>query len=207
MTSNYDPDRLLKARLAEHVSARDEMIASISNQHLALTFGVAALAGVFLAGFSRWEESGDAVIFFAIAPISVWVLSMWHAEVVRMLRAVEFCRDQARLINREIRFPDPANPPIRWEAWRSGDPSGRTNTGTYIGVVAILSGAYLAAIVLGLIVLHLSLFWVVVIALIAGGILGFALRAVLLSLAFWGNDPSRVGLPPRVAKFAEWLRR
>jgi hypothetical protein len=91
--SRYD-SQVLQAQLAEYLSTRDEVISSISNQHLVLTFGTAAISGVFVAGCVMWDRPPGSLIFFSIPPIVVWVLMMWLAEVARMLRSVAFCREQ-----------------------------------------------------------------------------------------------------------------
>jgi hypothetical protein len=184
---------LFEARLAELVSARDELISAISNQHLVLTFGTASIVGVFVAGFLTWESEANWAVFFAVPPITAWVLAMWLAEVVRMLRAVEFCREQATIINESIDTAG-SHPPIRWEAWRAEVP-GRTIRWSYVSVVAVLSGAYLTSFPLGLIVGDWSCG---VIAGIAGAfLLGFTLLLGLVCLVYhrWTRSASRVGMP------------
>jgi hypothetical protein len=127
--------------MAEYVSARDDLSSAIANQHYALTFGTASIVAVLVAGFLRWEHPADPLIFFAVAPVSAWVLAVWLAEVVRMLRPVQFCREQAALINAMFEDIDPDNPPLRWEAWRDAEEN--TITWTYVSIVAVLSGGYL----------------------------------------------------------------
>lgn len=195
-------DHLFQARLAEHISARDEMISAISNQHLALTFGTASIVGVFVAGFLTWEQPANPAVFFAIAPLSAWVLAMWLAEVVRMFRPVAFCREQGALLNESIGVDDPDHPPIRWELWRDQDPA-RTITWTYISVVVVMAGAYIAGTSLGLITAKWSFLPSFLVAV------GFALglMAVLGGVARvfvrWSGPMSVVGMPASVARWAE----
>ena len=199
-------DYLFQARLAEHISARDEMISAISNQHLALTFGTASIVGVFVAGFLTWEQPANPAVFFAIAPLSAWVLAMWLAEVVRMFRPVAFCREQGALLNASIGVDDPDHPPIRWESWRDQD-STRTITWTYISVVAVLAGAYVAGVSLGLVTAHWSLLPSLLVA--SGFALGLVvvLWAVAKVLVQWSSPMSMVGMPTWVARWAEKLAR
>lgn len=195
--STESPERArnaFEARLAEHVSARDEMLGAISNQHLVLTFGTASIIGVFVAGFLTWEDPVNWAIFFAIPPISAWVLAMWLAEVVRMLRAVAFCREQAAIINRSLEMDQIDNPPIRWEEWRDQEP-GRTITWSYISVVAVLSGAYLAATSLGLITAHWTTGWTAFSALAFAGGFAALLAAVHAVFRQWTRPASKVGMP------------
>jgi hypothetical protein len=133
-------DRVFQAQLADYSSARDELVGAISNQHLALTFGTASLAAVFVAGFVSWEASIAPAIFFAIVPLSWWILVMWLGEVVRMLRAVEFCGAQEQVIDEAIGQADPEQASgLRWERWRRepGKPE-RTITWTYASVAVLL---------------------------------------------------------------------
>lgn len=186
--------RLFEARLAELGSARDDLTSAISNQHLALTFGTASIVAVLVAGFLTWEDSANWAVFFAVPPISAWVLAMWLAEVVRMLRAVEFCREQAAVINESMGMAEIDHPPIRWEAWRDQDP-GRTIRWSYVSVVAVLSGAYLTAFPLGLITADWSSCWT------AGVAVAFSVGfVVLLTVVFgvyrrWSTPASRIGIP------------
>jgi len=130
--------RVFEAQLAEYSSARDEMLGAINNQHLALTFGTAALVAAYVAGFVSWQADIAPAIFFGIVPLSWWILTMWTGEVVRMLRAVEFCGDQERRINSEIRRADPTQvDALRWECWRR-EKHERTITWTYVSVAVLL---------------------------------------------------------------------
>ncbi|HEY5709883.1 MAG TPA: hypothetical protein VIS51_10840 [Solirubrobacterales bacterium] len=186
--------RVFEARLAEHVSARDELLGAISNQHLVLTFGSASIIGVFVAGFLTWEDPANWAIFFAIPPISAWVLAMWLAEVVRMLRAVAFCREQAAVINKSLEVDQIDHPPIRWEAWRDQGP-GRTITWSYISVVAVLSGAFLTAAPLGLITANWTTCWTAFSAIAFAGGFAALLAAVHAVFRQWTRPASKVGMP------------
>ncbi len=191
-SSQTDPaltERLFQARLAEHVSARDEMISSISNQHLALTFGTASIVGVFVAGFLTWKQPANPAVFFAIPLLSAWVLAMWVAEVVRMLRAVEFCREQACIINESIHAPG-----LRWEASRDRA-AWRTITWTYISVPTVLSLSYLAGLALGLVTIRLPVLPTVGIAVTSVLMLAAVLGASFWIFLKWIDPPSRVGMP------------
>jgi hypothetical protein len=188
--------RLFEARLAEHVQARQEMTSAISNQHLVLTFGSASIVGVFVAGFLVWEQSADPAVFLSVPFISAWVLAMWLAEVVRMLRAVRFCRGQEQLVNALVGVGDPAAPPLRWESWRAGDDE-RTITWTYVSVVAVLAGAYLTGLGFAMVVACWA-GWVkaIVLATMVLALLLY-LRWVLALASKWLDD---VGAP-------QWLLR
>lgn len=140
--------RVFEAQLAEYLSARDEMLGAINNQHLALTFGTAALVAAYVAGFVSWGADIAPAIFFGIVPLSWWILTMWTGEVVRMLRAVEFCGDQASVINTEIRRADSTQgDALRWERWRrDATKPERTVTWTYVSVGVLLLCTNAAAI-------------------------------------------------------------
>lgn len=187
---------LFEARLAEHFSARDEMISSISNQHLVLTFGTASIVGVFVAGFLTWRDPVNWAVFFAIPPISSWILGMWLAEVVRMLRAVAFCREQAVVINDSVGMSQIDHPPIRWEAWRDEE-SSRTVRWSYVSVVASLAGAYLVAVPLGLVSADLASGWTTFIAFAFGLGLTALLAAVFVVFLRWTRPASEVGMPSK----------
>lgn len=186
--------RLFEARLAELVSARDELIGAISNQHLALTFGTASIVGVLVAGFLTWGDSANCAVFFAVPPISAWVLAMWLAEVVRMLRAVEFCREQAAVINASLGMAEIEHPPIRWEAWRDQDP-GRTIRWSYVSVVAALSGAFLAGSVLGLVTANWAPCWTTVVAVAFSAAFVTLLTFVFRVYRRWRTPASKIGFP------------
>jgi hypothetical protein len=198
-------ERLFEARLAEYVSARDEMISAITNQHYALTFGTASIVAVLVAGFLRWEHHADPLIFFAVAPVSAWVLAVWLGEVVRMLRSVQFCREQEVLVGAMFDPVDPENPPLRWESWRHE--KGTTITWSYVSIVAVLSGAYLTGVVLGLVVANWSSCATALVAAAFAGFLIAILWFVLGLFVEWGSDEARAGAPPVVAKWARRLRR
>jgi hypothetical protein len=185
---------LFEARLAEHISARDELIGAISNQHLVLTFGTASIVGVFVAGFLTWEDSVNWAVFFAIPPISAWVLAMWLAEVVRMIRAVAFCSEQASVINASLGMSQIDNPPIRWEAWREEDRD-RTIRWSYISVVVALFGTYLIAIPFGLGSVDWSPGWKVLVAFAFVLGLGALIGAVAVVFRRWTRLTSRIGVP------------
>lgn len=185
--------RLFEARLAELGSARDELISAISNQHLVLTFGTASIIGVLVAGFLTWEDPANWAVFFAVPPISAWVLAMWLAEVVRMLRAVEFCREQATVINKAMEMDAADFPPIRWERWRA-EP-GRTILWSYVSVVMVLSGAYFAGGLLGLVVVDWPGRWVAVAAAVLLVALAALLAFVYAVFGNWTKPNSKVGMP------------
>jgi hypothetical protein len=187
-------ERIFQARVAEYVSAREAMISAIANQHLVLTFGSASLVGVFVAGFLIWEQPIVAAIFFAAPPISAWVLAMWLAEVVRMLGSIAFCREQEEIVARSLNMLGQDHPPLRWEAWRDQERH-RTVRWSYISVVAVLVGAYLGGVVLGLVVADWSTCWTVIAAgLFALGLVA-VLAALLLVYARWSHPPSKIGMP------------
>jgi hypothetical protein len=138
-------ERVFHAQLEDYISARDEVIGAISNQHMALTFGTGALVAAFGAGFLSWGKPIAPAIFVGIVPLSWWILTMWLGEVVRMLRAVEFCGDQEQILNESIRRQDPAQlAPLRWEQWRRrADTPWRTITWTYksVGILLLCTNA------------------------------------------------------------------
>jgi hypothetical protein len=182
------------------------MISAISNQHLALTFGTASIVGVFVAGFLTWRQPLNPAVFFAIAPLSAWILAMWLAEVVRMFRPVAFCREQAKLINASLGLAESDSPPIRWESWRDED-DGRTIIWTYVSVVLVLSGAYIAGVALALIAAR----WSTVATTLVAFAFAFGLVTVLAAVAKvftqWSNPKELVGMTARVAEWARWLTR
>ncbi len=187
---------LFDARIAEYSSARDELFSAISNQHLVLTFGTASIVGVFVAGLLTWDEPVSWAVFLAVPPISAWILAMWLAEVVRMLRAVAFCRDQASVVNRSLGLEEMDCPPLRWEAWRDQEP-GRTVRWSYISVVVTLSGAYITAVPLGLITADLPWPWTSLVALAFTAGLAIVLTAVFAVYRRWSTPASKVGMPQR----------
>jgi hypothetical protein len=180
-----EPTRLLfEARLAELTYVRDELVGAIANQHLVLTFGTSSVVGVLVAGFLTRKDPTSWAVFLAVPPIAGWVLAMWLAEVVRMLRAAEFCREQAEIVNQSLRMDGVEHPPIRWEQWR--EEPGRTIKWSYPSVVAILSGGYLVAALFGLITADWSLGVDLAVAFVL--LLGFLalLRAVWAVYRRWG---------------------
>lgn len=204
-----DRDRVFDARLAEHLSARDELLGAINNQHLALTFGTAALVAMFGAGFVAGSDKVAPAIFFAILPLSWWILAMWLGEVVRMLRAVEFCTEQEALINAEMKLSDPeGRVALRWESWRQdADTPWRTITWTYLSVGLFLGLTDLAALACGTIwALDKShwITWVVVLvpALVAVAGIDVA-RRVLAIFQVW--DVANIGMPKK--PIIRWLLR
>jgi hypothetical protein len=186
-------ERVFQARIAEYVSVREELISAIANQHLVLTFGSASIVGVFVAGFLTWNEAIVPAVFFAVPPIAVWVLAMWLAEVVRMLRAVAFCREQEEIVSRSLGAAG-GEPPLRWEAWRDRDPR-RTVRWSYLSVITVLVGAYLGGSVLGLVTAAWSAFWIVLAAtLLAAGLVAI-LAALLAVYRGWSQPPAKIGMP------------
>ena len=206
-SDGVDRGHLFEARLAEHLQARQEMTSAISNQHLVLTFGSASIVGVFVAGFLVWEQAADPAIFFAVPLISAWALAMWLAEVVRMLRVVQFCREQERLVNEVVGGAGLENPPLRFESWRAQEEEGpkRTITWTYISVVVILAGAYLAGLGLGVWVADWAWWAKAVTGLAAVIVLVFYLRWVLSLAREWTGDADRTGAPAWLAASVQRL--
>jgi hypothetical protein len=177
------------------------MISAISNQHLVLTFGTASISAVFVAGFTQ-KGAAATGIFLALPVLSAWVLLMWLAEVVRMLRAVEFCRDQAAQIAKLVPVPDGDPAPIWWEDWRDEGGARRTITWTYMAVPSILILVYAFAVVRGLHVAnwHPSrTMWVAIayaVLLVAvGGFVGWTFKN-------WAGDKANVGITSRIGALA-----
>lgn len=143
-----DRDNVFQAQLAEHMSARDELLGAINNQHMALTFGTGALVAVFGAGFVVWSQTIAPAVFLGIVPLSWWILAMWLGEVVRMLRAVEFCTGQEEIINQSIQASTSSvSLPLRWEKWRQDERAPwRTITWTYLSVGILLAVTNIAAL-------------------------------------------------------------
>jgi hypothetical protein len=212
-SDGVDRGRLFEARLAEHIQARQEMTSAISNQHLVLTFGSASIVGVFVAGFLVWQQPADSAVFLAVPLISAWALAMWLAEVVRMLRVVQFCREQERLVNEVAGGADPENLALRFESWRAREEEGskRTITWTYISVVIILAGAYLAGLGLGVWVANWVWWAKTIIGCAAVVILAFYLRWVLSIASEWTSDVNKTGAPAWLAalmhRLPGWLVR
>jgi len=190
-------DRVFQARLGEYISSRDEIFRAIANQHTTLTFGTAALAAAFGAGFLSWHQSIAPAILFGIVPLSWWILMMWLGEVVRMLRAVEFCTEQEKIVNDSTPSGDPGVPALRWEQWRQdADAPWRTITWTYLSVGAALAVADVAALLCASITAHPSGWasWVVVLIWAAALLGGFFLaRWVVLTFETW--SVLNVGMP------------
>ena len=123
---------------------------------------------------------------------------MWIGEVVRMLRAVEFCGEQARIVGDSVRDEDPSQPdPLRWEQWRRDQSKPwRTITWTYVSVAILLLCANAAAMACGTVTAVQSHWagWVVwlvwALSLLAG--LPFV-RWVLITSQTWGA--AAVGMP------------
>jgi hypothetical protein len=201
-------ERVFLARLEEHISARDELIAAIGNQHMALTFGTGALVAAFGAGFLSWAQPIAPAIFFGIMPLSWWILAMWLGEVVRMLRVVEFCGDQERILNDSIRGEDSGQPdPLRWEQWRRQDDAPwRTVTWTYISVAILLLWTNVAALACGTVTAIQSdwSWWVIAAIWVFLLVSGFAfVRSVLITFQIW--TAARVGMPS--SRFAQVFER
>jgi hypothetical protein len=131
---------------------------------------------------------------------------MWVAEVVRMLRSVEFCREQAVLINSSIAGSDPANPPIRWEEWRDQEKA-RTVTWSYISVVLILVGAYLGGLSLGLNAAELTTGLTILVAGSFALVLLLVLWGVARVFIRWSSQPAKAGATDPMARVAKWLER
>ncbi|HEY2571649.1 MAG TPA: hypothetical protein VGI27_09250 [Solirubrobacteraceae bacterium] len=190
-------DSLFEARLAEHMSARDELYGAISNQHLTLTFGTAAIVGAFAAGFVAWSDAVAPAVFVGILPLSWWILAMWLGEVVRMLRAVEFCTAQEKVINSSLGVAGSQTPALRWEQWRQeARAPWRTITWTYLSVGIMIAVTDLAGLACAAVTASHSHWagWVVapVGALIFG--LGlFVLWWVFVTFQKWGV--TKVGMP------------
>lgn len=192
-------ERVFQARLEEYVSARDEMLGAISNQHLALTFGTASVVAVFVAGFAIWKQEAAPEVFFSIPLLGSWIVAMWLGEVVRMLRAVEFCTDQQRIINASLPIDDPDEPPIRWEQWRSNHTaSWRTITWTYKSVIATFFLVYIGGLTGGGFTASAAEWstWVIVLLVVAYVVLGVVLLWRLwLTYKRWTTK--EVGMPGR----------
>jgi hypothetical protein len=118
---------------------------------------------------------------------------MWLAEVARMLRPVAFCREQAAIVNESLGMGGSNHPPLRWEAWRDEDP-GRTTTWSYVSVVAVLSGAYLAGTVLGLVTTHWSICWALFAAALSAVGFVVALGSAFRVYGRWKSPASKVGM-------------
>jgi len=198
-------DRIFTARLAEWTALRDDVIGSISNQHLVLTFGTASIAAVLIAAFTSGNRGQSVGLFLAASILSLWVLAMWLAEVVRMLRAVAFCRIQESQINDLAGAADP--PALFWEPWKEADPR-RTLTWNYPWVVAMLSLSYGATVVLAIRKAHWpgAVTWSM--CVLAALILGAAGYFVFVRLKYWIGE----SLGPAVSGWLlrpqfPWLRR
>jgi hypothetical protein len=129
-----------------------------------------------------------------------------------MLRAVQFCREQERLVNAVVGVADPENPPLRFEAWRAQkDDPPRTITWPYVSVVAILAGAYLAGVALGLWVGDWAWWTKAAVGLAVVALLGLYLRWVLSFAVKWSDDADRAGAPAWVTasmrRVPDWIVR
>jgi hypothetical protein len=135
-------EQFFEAQLSEYVSARDEVLGAIGNQHLVLTFGTASIVGLFAAGFVEWSTRAAAPIFFAIGLLALWVGFIWLGEAVRMVRAAAFCVEQAEMINQGFG----GRAALRWEEWRR---ERGTIVWMYSLVVVALAGTDIASMVAG----------------------------------------------------------
>ena len=191
-------DRVFHAQLEDYISARGELVGAISNQHMALTFGTGALVAAFGAGFLSWAKPITPAIFIGIVPLSWWILTMWLGEVVRMLRAAEFCGDQEQILNESIRRQDPSQlDPLRWEGWRRKDDAPwRTITWTYTSVALLLLCTNAAAMTCWTVTAIQSHWecWVIVVIWILALALGLPfVRWVLMTFQTW--SAADVGMP------------
>jgi hypothetical protein len=201
-------ESVFQAQVADYISARDEVIGAIANQHMALTFGTGALVAAFGGAFVAWTKPVAPIIFIGIVPMSWWIFTMWLGEVVRMLRAVEFCGEQEEMLNESVRRRDPSQPkPLRLEGWRRQGPPWRTILWTYVSVGILILVTNVAALACwsvtacrsdwtgGVIIVT----WAVV--LLAG--VPFA-RWVLMTFQRWAS--ANVGMQtPRYVEFFERL--
>lgn len=122
---------------------------------------------------------------------------MWIGEVVRMLRAVEFCTGQEEIVNASTPSGDPENPALRWEQWRQDARAPwRTISWTYLSVGLLLAFTNVATMICATITtVHngwaswvVVLIWVVV--LVSGLLL---VRWVVLTFERWSI--LNVGMP------------
>ncbi|MCA1710122.1 MAG: hypothetical protein LC789_00175 [Actinobacteria bacterium] len=106
--------------MEEYRTLRDEILASISAQQAALTFGGAAIAILAATGTSlRKDDIGSSIpIFLVLIPfVCYFALNTWLAEVIRMLRAGSWLRRIERRVNRHVSLEGHDCPLLFWENW------------------------------------------------------------------------------------------
>jgi hypothetical protein len=169
-------------RLSEWNSVRNDVLGAVANQHLVLTFGIAAIAAVFVAGFAVGRGSQSGGLFFGAAALSIWVVVLWLAEIVRMLRGVAFCREMEALINDLVGTCDP--PALFWESWKERELR-RTLRWNYPSVLVMLSLSYSACCALGLVRADWSATADVLISVAAGVLLALTWLVVAQQMSYW----------------------
>jgi hypothetical protein len=174
-------DRLLTVRLSEWNAIRDDVLGAIANQHLVLTFGIAAIAAVFAVGSG--SQSGG--LFLGAAALSIWVVVLWLAEIVRMLRGVAFCREMEALINGLVGTCDP--PALFWENWKEQELR-RTLRWNYPSVLVMLSLSYSACCALGVVRGGWSATADVLISVAAGILLMLTWLGVVRQMSYWVKE-------------------
>ena len=147
-----------------------------------LTFGFAAIAAVFVAGFAVGRGSQSSGLFLGAAALSIWVVTLWLAEVVRMLRGVAFCREVEALINGLVGACDP--PALFWESWKERELR-RTLRWNYPSVLLMLSLSYSACCTLGVVRGDWSATANVLISVAAGILLLLMWLGVIQQINYW----------------------
>jgi hypothetical protein len=173
---------LLTVRLSEWNAIRNDVLGAIANQHLVLTFGIAAIAAVFVAGFAVGRGSQSGGLFLGAAALSIWVVILWLAEIVRMLRGVAFCREMEALINGLVGACDP--PALFWESWKERELR-RTLRWNYPSVLVMLSLSYSACCALGVVRGDWSATADVLISVAAGVLLALTWLGVVQQMSYW----------------------
>jgi hypothetical protein len=169
-------------RLSEWNAIRNDVLGAIANQHLVLTFGIAAIAAVFVAGFAVGRGSQSGGLFLGAAALSIWVVILWLAEIVRMLRGVAFCRETEALVNGIVGTRDP--PALFWESWKEQELR-RTLRWNYPSVLVMLSLSYSACCTLAIVRGDWSATADLLISVAAGVLLVLTWLGVVQQMSYW----------------------
>jgi hypothetical protein len=164
------------------IALATDVLGAIANQHLVLTFGIAAIAAVFVAGFAVGPGSQSGGLFLGAAALGIWVVILWLAEIVRMLRGVAFCREMEALINGLVGACDP--PALFWESWKERELR-RTLRWDYPSVLVMLSLSYSACCALGVVRGDWSATADVLISVAAGVLLALTWLGVVQQMSYW----------------------
>jgi hypothetical protein len=148
---------------------------------LVLSFGLAAIAAVFVAGFTVSAGFQAGSLFLGGAVLSIWVIVLWLGEIVRVLRDVAYCRETEVVINNLVGTDPPA---LFWESWKERELR-RTLRWNYPSVLLMLSLSYSACCTLALVRGEWSGTADVLICVAAAVVLLLVWFGVMRQLSYW----------------------